>query len=45
MNEIFIFKDNHAKYGGTIYVADETDSDACSSDFDCFFQTLKWNYT
>ena len=40
MNELFIFKDNHASCGGAIYVADETNSDACSSDFDCFFQTL-----
>ena len=40
MNELFIFKDNHASYGGAIYVADETNPDACSSNFDCFFQTL-----
>ena len=39
-DELLIFKDNYATYGGGIYVADETNSDACSSNSDCFFQTL-----
>ena len=38
--ELLLFKDNHATYGGAIYIADETNSDACSHDSDCFFQVL-----
>ena len=38
--ELLSFTDNHANYGGAIYIADETNSDACSRDFDCFFQVL-----
>ena len=35
-----IFYDNYANYGGTIYVADDTNSGACSPDNECFIQTL-----
>ena len=35
-----VFRDNHANYGGTIYVADNTNSGACSSNIECFIQTL-----
>ena len=34
------FTDNHANYGRAIYVADDTNSGACSPDNECFFQTL-----
>ena len=34
------FKNNYATYGGAIYVSDETNFDACSSNFECFFQVL-----
>ena len=39
-NELLFLKDNEASYGGAIYVNDDTNTDACSSDFDCFFQVL-----
>ena len=35
-----LFSGNHAKYGGAIYVADDTNSGACSLDNECFIQTL-----
>ena len=35
-----IFTDNHAKYGGAAYVADHTNSGACSPNNECFIQTL-----
>ena len=38
--ELLIFTDNHAKYGGAIYVADNINSGACSPDNECFIQTL-----
>ena len=31
---------NHANYGGAVYVADDTNSGACSPDNECFIQTL-----
>ena len=31
---------NHAYYGGAVYVADDTNSGACSPDNECFLQTL-----
>ena len=34
------FIGNHAKYGGAVYVADDTNSGACSADNECFIQTL-----
>ena len=36
-----IFSVNHAKYGGAMYVADDTNSGACSLNTECFIQTLK----
>ena len=35
-----IFSGNHANYSGTVYVADDTNSGACSPDNECFIQTL-----
>ena len=35
-----LFRDNHANYGGAIYVADNTNAGACSPDNECFIQTL-----
>ena len=35
-----IFSGNHANYGGAVYVADDTNSGACSPDNECFIQTL-----
>ena len=37
---LLIFQDNHANYGGAIYVADDTNSGACSPENECFIQTL-----
>ena len=34
------FIGNHANYGGAMYVADDTNSGACSSKIECFIQTL-----
>ena len=34
------FTDNHAMYGGAVYVADDTNSGACSPNIECFIQTL-----
>ena len=34
------FIGNHANYGGTVYVADDTNSGTCSNDNECFIQTL-----
>ena len=34
------FKGNHADYGGAVYVADDTNSGACSPNIECFIQTL-----
>ena len=34
------FADNHANYGGAIYVADDTNSGFCLADNECFIQTL-----
>ena len=31
---------NHAKYGGAMFVADDTSSSSCSSGTECFIQTL-----
>ena len=31
---------NHAKYGGAVYVADDTNSGTCSPDNECFIQRL-----
>ena len=39
-HDILMFRDNHANYGGGIYVADNTNAGACSSDNECFIQTL-----
>ena len=38
--DILMFRDNHANYGGAIYVADNTNAGACSPDNECFIQTL-----
>ena len=40
---LVIFKDNHANYGGAIYVADDTNSGACSPYNECFIQSLLYN--
>ena len=37
---LLIFNGNHAHYGGAVYVADDTNSGACSPNIDCFIQTL-----
>ena len=37
---LLLFQANHANYGGAIYVADNTNAGACSSDSECFIQTL-----
>ena len=39
-SEQLLFRDNHADYGGAIYVADDTNAGACSPDNECFTQTL-----
>ena len=40
-NDILIFSDNHASsFGGAIYVADDTNSGACSPNSACFIQTI-----
>ena len=35
-----VFKGNHASYGGAIYVADDTNINACARGNECFIQTL-----
>ena len=37
---LLIFKDNHANYGGGIYMADDTNPGACSPDNECFVQII-----
>ena len=37
---LLIFRNNHANYGVAIYVADNTNSGACSPNIECFIQTL-----
>ena len=37
---LLIFQNSHASYGGAIYVDDDTNSGACSSENECFIQTL-----
>ena len=37
---LLIFSGNHANYGGAVYMADDTNSGACSPDNECFIQTL-----
>ena len=37
---LLIFSGNHANYRGAVYVADDTNSGACSPDNECFIQTL-----
>ena len=37
---LLMFKNNHANYGGAIYVADDTNSGACTPDNECFIQAL-----
>ena len=37
---ILIFTGNHGNYGGAVYVADDTNSGACSPNNECFIQTL-----
>ena len=40
-NDILVFSDNHANcFGGAIYVADDTNSGACSPNSACFIQTI-----
>ena len=39
-HDILMFRDNHANYGGAIYVADNTNAGACLPDNECFIQTL-----
>ena len=38
--KLLLFQGNHANYGGAIYVADNTNAGTCSSDNECFIQTL-----
>ena len=38
--DLLIFTGNHANYGGAMYVADNTNSGACSPNVECFIQTL-----
>ena len=38
---LLMFTGNHATYGGAVYVADDTNSDACLSNTECFIQTLR----
>ena len=40
MEDLLILSDNHANYGGALYVKDETSSDACSLRTECFLQAL-----
>ena len=40
VNYHMIFTGNHGKYGGAVYVADDTNSGACSPNIECFIQTL-----
>ena len=37
---LLMFTGNHGNYGGAIYVADDTNSGACSPNIECFIQTL-----
>ena len=37
---LLIFTGNHGNYGGAVYVADDTNSGACSPNNECFIQTL-----
>ena len=37
---LMTFTGNHANYGGALYVADDTNSAACSHGVECFIQTL-----
>ena len=37
---ILIFTGNHGNYGGAVYVADDTNSGACSPNIECFIQTF-----
>ena len=37
---LLIFTGNHGNYGGAVYVADDTNSGACSPNIECFIQTL-----
>ena len=39
-NIMLIFTGNHGNYGGAVYVADDTNSGACSPEIECFIQTL-----
>ena len=41
---LLAFSGNRATYGGAIYVADETNSGACSPDNECFFQILRLHH-
>ena len=46
---LLLFAGNHANYGGAMYVADNTSSAACSSNYECFVQMLSlepgsWNF-
>ena len=38
--DLLIFTGNHGNYGGAVYVADDTNSGACSPNIECFIQTL-----
>lgn len=40
---LFTFIDNHANYGGALYVADHTNSASCLLSPRCFFQSLGFN--
>ena len=37
---LLLFRGNYASYGGALYVADNTNSGACSPDNQCFIQSL-----
>ena len=38
--DMIVFSDNQASYGGAVYVADDTNSGACLPNNECFIQTL-----
>ena len=38
IEDYLVFFDNHANYGGAVYVDDDTNSGACSSNVECFIQ-------
>ena len=39
-SNFLVFEENHADYGGAVYVKDDTNSGACSLNIECFMQTF-----